>query len=373
MNKPLKIGALELSGPAVLAPMTGITDSPFRSLCRAWGASLAASEMTTADVRLWHTDKSRRRLDFGADPAPHVVQIAGSDPTMMAEAARYAAARGAAAVDINLGCPAKKVCRRLAGSALMRDPDLVARILDAVVNAVAVPVTLKMRTGWEPEHRNGVHIARIAEQAGIAALAVHGRTRACAYRGLAEYETIRRIKSAVSVPVFANGDVDSPKKAAQVLEQTGADGVMIGRGAQGRPWLFQQVNAYLEKKILLSPPSLLERRDIVVDHLEAMYVFYGERTGLRVARKHLVWYATDANRPEKYRSRVVRAESTSEQMRITKEFFAGCDQTGGDATPVELPPRYQCRGEDEFQDPLKRQAQAKNIHPAGQSSQTAAA
>jgi tRNA-dihydrouridine synthase B len=373
MSSGLNIGSLELNGPAVLAPMAGITDTPFRSLCRAWGASLAASEMTTADMRLWHTDKSRRRLDFGADPAPHVVQIAGSEPAMMAEAARYVVARGAAAVDINLGCPAKKVCRRLAGSALLRDPELVARILTAVVNAVAVPVTLKMRTGWDPEHRNGVEIARIAEQAGIAALAVHGRTRACAYRGPAEYATIRQIKSAVSIPIFANGDVDSPKKAAQVLEQTGADGVMIGRGAQGRPWLFQQVNTYLQKKILLPAPSLLERRDIVIGHLDAMYRFYGERTGLRVARKHLAWYAADANCAEKYRSRVVRAESTSEQMRITKKFFAGCDQTGGDATPGDLPPRNRCSGEDEFQYPVERQAHAESVQETGEPSQKATA
>lgn len=369
----MQIGGLQLSGPALLAPMAGISDAPFRRLCRDWSASLAASEMTTADARLWHTDKSRRRLDFGVDPAPHVVQIAGSEPAMMAAAARHAANLGAAAVDINLGCPAKKVCRRLAGSALMRDPELVARILDAVVNAVEVPVTLKMRTGWDPEHRNGVHIARIAEQAGVAALAVHGRTRACAYRGLAEYETIRQIKTAVSIPVFANGDVDSPKKAAHVLERTGADGVMIGRGAQGRPWLFLQVNTYLQKKILLPAPSLLERRDIVIGHLEAMYRFYGERTGLRVARKHLTWYATDANCPQEIRRHVVRAESTSEQMRITKKFFAGCDQTGGDATPGDLPPRYRCSGEDEFQDPLERQAHAESIQTAGQPSEAATA
>lgn len=373
MTGVLQIGGLELGGPALLAPMAGITDAPFRHLCRAWGASLAASEMTTADARLWHTDKSRRRLDFGREQAPHVVQIAGSDPAMMADAARHAAALGAAAVDINLGCPAKKVCRRLAGSALMRDPELVARILDAVVNAVAVPVTLKMRTGWDPEHRNGVQIARIAEQAGIAALAVHGRTRACAYRGQAEYETIRQIKTAVSIPVFANGDVDSPKKAAHVLERTGADGVMIGRGAQGRPWLFQQVNTYLQKKIFLPAPSLRERRDIVIGHLEAMYRFYGERTGLRVARKHLAWYTTHANCPEKIRRRVVRAESTSEQMRITKKFFAGCAQTGGDAGPENSPPRYRCSGEDEIQDSFERQAHPESSENAGQQSQAAIA
>lgn len=371
MSGALKIGDLELSGPALLAPMAGVTDAPFRRLCRDWGASLAASEMTTADARLWHTDKSRRRLDFGLEPPPHVVQIAGSEPAMMAAAASQVAAMGAAAVDINLGCPAKKVCRRLAGSALMRDPELVARILDAVVNAVAVPVTLKMRTGWDPDNRNGVQIAQIAEQAGIVALAVHGRTRACAYRGQAEYETIRQIKAVVSIPVFANGDVDSPKKAAHVLEQTGADGVMIGRGAQGRPWLFQQVNTYLQKKFLLPAPSLRERRDIVIGHLEAMYRFYGERTGLRVARKHLAWYASHANCSETIRRGVVRAESTSEQMRITKKFFAGCDQSGGDARPEDFSPRYRCSGKDEIQDSFERQAES--IEQAGEPSQAATA
>lgn len=344
-----RIGPLVLDAPAVLAPMAGVTDAPFRSLCRAWGAGLAASEMTTADVRLWDTRKSRWRLDFDAEPAPHVVQIAGSEPGMMAEAARRIEGRGVAAIDINLGCPAKKVCRRLAGSALMREPELVARILDAVIAAVGIPVTLKMRTGWSPDHRNGVQIARIAEQAGIAALAVHGRTRACAYRGNAEYDTIREIKGAVTVPVFANGDITNPKKAAEVIELTGADGVMIGRGAYGRPWLFQQVNTYLEKKILLPAPSLVERRDIVIDHLDAMYRFYGEQHGLRVARKHLAWYAADVHCLEEYRRRVVRAESTSEQMRITEKYFAGCERTGGDASPDDLPPRYRRSGEDEIQ------------------------
>lgn len=350
MTAAVRIGMLELSGPAILAPMAGVTDAPFRVLCRSWGASLAASEMTTADVNLWDTKKTRHRLDFSSEPAPHIVQIAGSEPAVMARAASCAVQRGAAAIDINLGCPAKKVCRRHAGSALMRDPALVAKILDAVIDAVAVPVTLKMRTGWSPDQRNGVQIAKLAEASGVAALAVHGRTRACAFRGEAEYDTIRQIKSEVSIPVFANGDIKCPKKAAQVLERTGADGVMIGRGAQGRPWLFQQVNTYLQKKILLRAPSLRERHDIVIGHLEAMYRFYGGRQGLRVARKHLVWYAADANCPEEYRRRVVRAETTSEQMRITKKYFAGCDQTGGNATPENLPPRCRLSGKDEIQE-----------------------
>jgi tRNA-dihydrouridine synthase B len=371
MNAP-RIGELQLQGLALLAPMAGVTDAPFRTLCRSWGASLAASEMTTADVRLWNTDKSRRRLDFGSEVAPHVVQLAGSEPLTMAQAARYAAARGADIIDINLGCPAKKVCRRLAGSALMREPELVARIVDAVVSAVALPVTLKMRTGWDPAHRNGVQIARIAEQAGIAALAVHGRTRACAYRGEAEYDTIRRIKAAVGIPVFANGDITHPRAAARVLEMTGADGVMIGRGAQGAPWLFQRVNTYVEKKILLPAPSFGERRDIVIGHLDAMYRFYGERTGLRVARKHLAWYAAGANCGGDYRRRVLKAETTSEQVRITKQFFAGCDH-GGDASPGGLLPRCRCSGEEHNERPFERKAHAQTLPAAGQSSKAAAA
>jgi tRNA-dihydrouridine synthase B len=328
--------------------------------------------MTTADVRLWESRKSRHRLDFSGETAPHVMQIAGSDAAMMARAARLAAARGADLIDINLGCPAKKVCRRLAGSALMRDPELVERILDAVVNAVRVPVTLKMRTGWDRNHRNGVHIARIAERSGIAAVAVHGRTRECGFRGHAEYETIRHIKAAVTIPVFANGDIVDALDSARVLAATGADGVMIGRAARGAPWLFAQVNKWLEEKILLPAPSMRERHDIVVGHLEAVYRFYGERTGLRVARKHLAWYAADANCGTEYRRRVVRAESTSEQVRITSEFFAGCDH-GGDVSPGDLPPRCQFSGEEQKEEPIERQAQAQPNPATGQSPQAATA
>jgi tRNA-dihydrouridine synthase B len=348
MSTAAHIGPVALPGRALLAPMAGITDAPFRTLCRTWGASLAASEMTTADVRLWQTEKSRRRLDFGTEPAPHVVQIAGSEPAMMAEAARRAAEHGAAIIDINLGCPAKKVCRRLAGSALMQDPELVARILAAVTAAVSIPVTLKMRTGWDTANRNGVAIARLAEQAGIAALAVHGRTRACAYRGEAEYATIAAIKSAVAIPLFANGDINDPKKAAQVLEHTGADGVMIGRGARGKPWLFEQVNTYLEKKILLPAPSVQERSDIVLGHLDAMYRFYGKESGLRVARKHLAWYVADIACGENFRKRVVRATTAEEQMQITRKFFAGCEHWG-DAPSVLDSPRCLFSGDDQFQ------------------------
>lgn len=292
----MRIGPYELAAPLALAPMAGVTDRPFRMLCRRLGAGVAASEMVTSDVRLWHTDKSRRRMDHDGEPSPRVVQIAGGDPAMMADAARLNADAGAEIIDINMGCPAKKVCNKAAGSALLRDEPLVAAILEATVKAVDVPVTLKMRTGWDPEHRNGVRIARIAEELGIRALAVHGRTRADQYRGEAEYDTIRAIKSAVRIPVFANGDVDSGAKARAVLQYTGADGVMIGRAAQGRPWIFREVKEYLGSGREAPRPSLAEVRDIMLAHLDTLYAFYGEHTGVRVARKHLGWYRDSLRR-----------------------------------------------------------------------------
>lgn len=317
-----RIGPYQLDGPVVLAPMAGITDAPFRRLCREQGASLAASEMTTADMDLWQTRKSRQRLSFGDDLHPRVVQIAGSEPEQLARGAKFVVARGADIVDINMGCPAKKVCRRLAGSALLRDPDLVRRILDSVVSAVTVPVTLKMRTGWDPQHRNGVAIARIAEQAGIQSIAVHGRTRACAYRGNAEYDTIKNIKEAVSIPVFANGDINSPAKAVDVLLRTGADGIMIGRAARGTPWFFSQVLFYMREKKFLSTPAPAIQRDIVLRHLDAMYGFYGKQHGVRVARKHLAWYSEHLESGQQLRQRAVRTETTSEQMRLIRDIFA---------------------------------------------------
>lgn len=286
----MRIGPYELAAPLALAPMAGVTDRPFRLLCRRLGAGVAASEMVTSDVRLWRTDKSRRRMDHAGEPSPRVVQIAGGDPEMMAEAARLNADAGAEIIDVNMGCPAKKVCNKAAGSALLRDEPLVRAILEATVKAVDVPVTLKMRTGWDPDNRNGVRIARLAADLGIRALAVHGRTRADQYRGAAEYDTIRAIKAAVSIPVFANGDVDSGPKARAVLEHTGADGVMIGRAAQGRPWIFREVKEYLATGREAAPASLAEVRDIMLSHLDTLYAFYGEHTGVRVARKHLGWY-----------------------------------------------------------------------------------
>ena len=319
----MRIGPYEMASPFVLAPMSGVTDKPFRELCRGFGAAMTTSEMTTADTRLWQTEKSRRRLDLDLDARPVVVQIAGSDPAQLAEAARACVARGAQIVDINMGCPARKVCRKRAGSALLRDEKLVAAILDAVVRAVDVPVTLKMRTGWDPENRNAPVVARIAQDSGIQALAVHGRTRACGYRGEAEYETIAQIKASVSIPVIANGDVATSEKSLEVLRLTGADGLMIGRGAQGRPWIFRElVSVYREGK---TPPPLAKRelRDMMLGHLKSMHRFYGETIGARVARKHLTWYCNNIVDADEFRHRVVRAESGEEQIRLTREYFDG--------------------------------------------------
>ncbi len=289
----LRIGVHAIDPPLVLAPMAGVTDKPFRQLCKRLGAGLAVSEMTISDPRLWHTSKSRHRMDHVGEPAPISVQIAGTEPRQLAEAARYNVDHGAQLIDINMGCPAKKVCNAWAGSALMRDEALVGRILDAVVRAVDVPVTLKIRTGWDVDQRNGLAIARIAEAAGIAALAVHGRTRDQQYRGHAEYQTIAEIKSVLAIPVLANGDIDSPQKAAEVLRLTGADGLLVGRAAQGRPWIFAEISHFLVHGEVLPPPPIAEVRDILMTHLHALHDFYGEHQGLRIARKHLGWYAKD--------------------------------------------------------------------------------
>ncbi|MFM7067613.1 MAG: tRNA dihydrouridine synthase DusB [Gammaproteobacteria bacterium] len=323
---PIRIGTHTLAGRAVLAPMAGVTDRPFRQLCRRLGAALAASEMITSDVRLWTTPKTRRRLDHAGGAGPVVVRVAGGDATMMAEAARLNVDQGAEIIDINMGCPAKKVCHKAAGSALLRDEPLVADILAATVAAVPVPVTLKIRTGWDREHRNAVRIARLAEDSGIAALAVHGRTRADHYLGEAEYETIAAVKAAVSIPVFANGDIDTPEKAAEVLAATGCDGVMIGRAAQGRPWIFREVNARLAGEPPPPPPGPAEVRDIMLGHFSALYALYGEDAGVRVARKHLGWYLAAAGHSgaegEAFRRRWVLLATPEEQREGVLSFFA---------------------------------------------------
>ncbi len=317
----MRIGSHAINPPVVLAPMAGVTDKPFRQLCKRLGAGLAVSEMTSADPRLWTTRKSLKRMDHSGEPDPISVQIAGYDPAMLAEAARYNVAHGAQIVDINMGCPAKKVCNVWSGSALLQDEALVGRILDAVVRAVDVPVTLKIRTGWNRDNRNGVAIARIAESAGIAALAVHGRTRADLYQGEAEYDTIAAIKAAIRIPVLANGDIDSPQKALGVLQRTGADAVMIGRAAQGRPWILGEVAHYLASGQLLPAPTPGEVRDILLGHLDALHAFYGEPQGVRIARKHLGWYAKDRPENAAFRAVANRAESALEQQRLTRDYF----------------------------------------------------
>ena len=317
----MHIGPFPIDPPLALAPMAGVTDKPFRQLCKRLGAGLAVSEMTASDPRLWQTRKSLHRMDHVGEPSPVSVQIAGSDPAMLAEAARYNVAHGAQLIDINMGCPAKKVCNAWAGSALLADEPLVARICRAVVGAVEVPVTLKIRTGQTPDNRNALAIARIAEDCGIAALAVHGRTRSQKYEGFAEYDTIAAVKAGVSIPVFVNGDIDSPEKARFVLDHTKADALMIGRAAQGRPWIFRGIAHYLATGEYLPEPGVIEVRDILLGHLDDLYAFYGETMGVRIARKHLGWYARDRPENAAFRAVVNAAESAREQLRLTRDYF----------------------------------------------------
>jgi len=318
----IRIGPYTLPSSAVLAPMAGVTDRPFRILCRALGAGLAASEMLTANVRLWNTPKSRLRMSHDGEPEPRVVQLAGADARELSEAARLNVDLGAQIIDINMGCPAKKVCGRLCGSALLRDEPLVAHLLDAVVKAVPVPVTLKIRTGWDRGCRNGTAIARIAEASGVQALAVHGRTRADFYQGEAEYETIRDIKSVVRIPVFANGDVQTMQKAREVLDFTGADGVMLGRASHGAPWIFRAVNEFLANGIAAPALARGEVRDIILGHLDSMYVFYGEDAGVRIARKHLGWYCEQLlPAAGNVRRSLMAADSTAAQFALAGEHF----------------------------------------------------
>jgi tRNA-dihydrouridine synthase B len=286
----MQIGPYRLSSSLILAPMAGVTDLPYRRLCRRFGAGMAVAEMSSSNPALRETRKTRLRNDHYGEPEPRVAQILGTDPREMAEAARFNAARGAQIVDINMGCPAKKVCNRAAGSALLRDEALVGRILDAVVASVAVPVTLKIRTGWDPSRRNAVAIAQLAERAGISAVSVHGRTRDCGFSGEAEYRTIRDVKQSVTIPVIANGDIDSPQKARRVAEITGADGLMIGRAALGRPWLFREIEAFLAGAQPPLPPGGGLLLDVIREHLAELYAFYGDDRGVRIGRKHVRWY-----------------------------------------------------------------------------------
>ncbi len=317
----MHIGPYHIVNPLALAPMVGVTDKFFRTLCRDLGAGYVVSEMLAANPVLRDTGTSRLRGDFEGEASPVVIQIAGSDPDWMADAARYNADRGAHIIDINMGCPSKKVCNRLAGSALLTRPDQVRRILDAVISAVDVPVSLKIRTGPNPLERNGVMIAEMAEQSGISALAVHGRTRSDRFNGDAEYDTIRDICSRVSIPVFANGDIDTPQKAAEVLEHTGADGLMVGRAAQGNPWIFREIRHYLDTGEIRPAPQPLEVLEVMERHLAQLHHSYGEYRGVRIARKHIGWYLKGRPDALETRRKLMRCGNTEDQFRLLREYF----------------------------------------------------
>ncbi len=336
----MRIGQYELDNFLVVAPMAGVTDRPFRSLCRRLGAGLAVSEMVTTDASLYATAKTMRRLDHDGEAGPVSAQIVGTDPARMAEAALVNVAHGAQIIDINMGCPARKVCKVAAGSALMRDEPLVSRILRSVVDAVEVPVTLKMRSGWDLANRNAPRIASLAEEAGVSAVAVHGRSRACGYRGHAEYETLQRVKRAVAIPVIANGDIDSPEKAVAVLKRTGADGLMIGRAAQGRPWVFREIAHFLDTGERLPAPDPAWIRDLLLEHLEALYALYGRRHGVRVARKHIAWYSKSQPGGAAFRQRINAAQTTTQQGRLIRDYFDRLNEKRtpgyGPASPMEV-------------------------------------
>jgi tRNA-dihydrouridine synthase B len=308
--------------------MAGVTDRPFRQLCKQMGAGMAVSEMVASNSLLWGSEKTRRRANHEGEVAPIAVQIAGSDPAMMAEAANYNVEQGAQIIDINMGCPAKKICNVMAGSALLQDEPLVAKIINAVVNAARVPVTLKIRTGWDKQHKNAARVAKIAEDSGIQALAIHGRTRACMFQGNAEYDTIAEVKANVGIPVIANGDMNTPESVKAVLDYTGADAVMIGRAAQGRPWLFREVNHYLATGERLPQPQVQEIHRVLIAHLADLYEFYGEYTGVRVARKHISWYTKGLAGSAAFRHGMNRVETSREQMDSVNRFFAELQSRG---------------------------------------------
>ena len=317
----MQIGPYQLRNNVFVAPMAGVTDRPFRQLCKELGAGYAVSEMAAANPRVWASEKSSRRTDHAGEMEPKAVQIAGSDPQELADCARFNVDKGAQIIDINMGCPVKKVCNNWCGSALLQFEDVVEKILHAVVGAVPVPVTLKFRTGWNRENKNALRIARIAEDAGIQMLTLHGRTRADGYTGDAEYDTIAAVKASVKIPVVANGDITTPEKARFVLDKTGADAVMVGRAAQGRPWIFREIDHYLRTGTHLPPPLVAEVRKLMDEHLRAHYAFYGEYLGVRTARKHIGWYVRDLPGGEDFRQEMNRLESTAEQLRAVDGFF----------------------------------------------------
>ncbi|CAD84785.1 MULTISPECIES: tRNA dihydrouridine synthase DusB [Nitrosomonas] len=331
----MQIGSYTLKNKLIVAPMAGVTDRPFRQLCKRMGAAMAVSEMVSSNSLLYGSEKTRRRACHDGEVKPVSVQIAGADPVMMAQAARHNADQGAEIIDINMGCPAKKICNVMAGSALLKDENLVSRILDAVVQAVDIPVTLKIRTGWDTQHKNAITVARIAESAGIQALAIHGRTRACAYRGQAEYDTIAAVKTSIRIPIIANGDITTPEKAWAVLEYTGADAVMIGRAAQGKPWIFRETDHYLTTGSFLPPPEVAEIQRVLIDHLYELYHFYGEYSGVRIARKHISWYTRGLAGSAAFRHAMNRLATVEEQLAATQQFFAELADQGRTLTYID--------------------------------------
>ena len=331
----MQIGPYLLKNNLVVAPMAGVTDRPFRQLCKLMGAGMAVSEMVASNSLLWGSEKTRRRANHEGEVDPISVQIAGADPQMMADAARYNVDEGAQIIDINMGCPAKKICNVMAGSALLQNEPLVQRIVEAVVRAVQVPVTLKIRTGWDRSNRNAISVARIAESAGIQSLAVHGRTRACGYSGDAEYDTIAAVKAAVKIPVIANGDITTPEKAQQVLAYTNADAVMIGRAAQGRPWIFREIEHYLKTGTHLPAPEVGEIHRVLLGHLHDLYAFYGEHTGVRIARKHISWYTKGLVGSASFRHAMNQLQTCAEQMDAVNIFFGELASHGPRLTYVE--------------------------------------
>ncbi len=324
----MHIGPYKLTNNLIVAPMAGVTDRPFRMLCRSMGAGMAVSEMVASNSLLYGSEKTKRRANHDGEIGPISVQIVGADAKMLALAAKYNVDRGAQIIDINMGCPAKKICNVMAGSALLQNEPLVAQLLEAVVSAVDVPVTLKIRTGWDKLNRNALRIAKIAETSGIQALAIHGRTRACAYTGDAEYDTIAAVKASVQIPIIANGDIDTPEKAKLVLEHTGADAVMIGRAAQGRPWLFREIEHFLKTGKRLPPPQITDIHGVLLGHMQELYHFYGEHNGLRVARKHISWYTKGLAGSAQFRHHMNQLESTSGQLAAVDNFFSAQAQLG---------------------------------------------
>ena len=324
----MQIGTHILKNKLIVAPMAGVTDRPFRQLCKTMGAGMAVSEMVSSNSLLWGSKKTQRRANHDGEVSPVSVQIAGADPQMLAAAARYNVDNGAQIIDINMGCPAKKICNVMAGSALLQDEQLVAKILDAVVKAVDIPVTLKIRTGWDKQHKNALTIAHIAENSGVQALAIHGRTRACAYTGTAEYDTIAAVKAEIKIPVIANGDITTPEKASQILDYTKADAIMIGRAAQGRPWIFREINHYLTTGEHLPAPEVSEIHQVLINHLHDLYEFYGEYSGVRIARKHISWYTKGLVGSAGFRQSMNQLQTSDQQLLETNNFFSTLAEKG---------------------------------------------